>query len=163
MAEAVKRRSFKRAFKTDVEVSPGLAEMIDGLMEKDALQALSLANKAGLVVAGATKVEGSIGPTVPAALVSASDGSADGVRKMEAAIRRLLGDDADSIARIRDFRSGQLDFGLGTHKCDTRGSGRGVSRRRLRGAGAATATLPRGTGGSRRDRTFLPRPRLPEF
>lgn len=113
VAEAVKRRSFKRAFKTDVEVSPGLAETIDGLMEKDALQALSLANKAGLVVAGATKVEGSIGPTVPAALVSASDGSADGVRKMEAAIRRLLGDDADSIARIRDFRSGQLDLALG--------------------------------------------------
>ena len=111
--EAVKRKSFKRAFKSEVEVPPTLADMIDGLMERDALQALSLANKAGLVVAGATKVEGSIGPKVPAALVSASDGSADGIRKMEAAIRRLTGDEADSIARIRDFRSDQLDLALG--------------------------------------------------
>ncbi len=82
-------------------------------MERDALQALSLANKAGLVVAGATKVEGSIGPKAPAALVSASDGSADGIRKMEAAVRRLMGEDADSVARIRDFRSDQLDLALG--------------------------------------------------
>ena len=111
--EAVKRRSFRRAFKTEVEVPPTLADLIDGLMEKDALQALSLANKAGLVVAGATKVEGSIGPKVPAALVQASDGSADGIRKMEAAVRRLLGDGAEAIPRIRDFRSDQLDLALG--------------------------------------------------
>jgi hypothetical protein len=113
VSEAVKRRSFKRAFKSEVEVLPDLADLIDGLLEKDALQALSLANKAGLVVAGATKVEGSIGPKVPAALVQASDGSPDGVRKMEAAVRRLLGDEADAIPRIRDFRSDQLDLALG--------------------------------------------------
>lgn len=113
VAEAVKRRSFKRAFKSEVEAAPGLADLIDALMEKDALQALSIANKAGLVVAGAAKVEGSIGPTPPAALISASDGSADGIRKTEAALRRLLGDGADAVARIRDFRSGQLDLALG--------------------------------------------------
>ena len=113
IVEAVKRKSFKRAFKSEVEVPLDLADLIDGLLERDALQALSLANKAGLVVAGATKVEGSIGPKVPAALISASDGSADGIRKMEAALRRLTGDDAEAIARIRDFRSDQLDLALG--------------------------------------------------
>jgi uncharacterized protein len=113
VSEAVKRKSFKRAFKSEVEVLPTLADLIDGLMEKDALQALALANKAGLVVAGSTKVQGAIGPKVPAALVHASDGSADGVRKVEAAVRRLLGDEADAIPRIRDFRSSQLDLALG--------------------------------------------------
>ena len=111
--EAMKRKSFKRAFKSDVEVPPALADLIDGLMEKDALQSLSIANKAGLVVAGATKVEGSMGPKVPAALVQASDGSPDGVRKMDAAVRRRLGDEADDVPRIRDFRSDQLDLALG--------------------------------------------------
>lgn len=111
--EAVKRKSFKRAFKSDVEVPPTLADLIDGLMEKDALQALAIANKAGLVVAGAAKVEGSIGPKAPAALVHASDGSPDGTRKVEASVRRLLGDGADAIPRIRDFRSSQLDLALG--------------------------------------------------
>lgn len=113
VSDAVKRKSFKRAFKSEVEVSPTLADLIDGLMEKDALQALALANKAGLVVAGSTKVQGSIGPRVPAALVHASDGSADGLRKVEAAVRRLMGDEADAIPRIRDFRSDQLDLALG--------------------------------------------------
>ncbi len=113
VSEAVKRKSFKRAFKAEVEVLPALADLIDGLMEKDALQAFALANKAGLVVAGATKVEGSIGPKVPAALVHASDGSADGLRKLEAAVRRLLGDDAAAVPCIRDFRSDQLDLALG--------------------------------------------------
>ncbi len=113
VALAVKRKSFARAFKTEVEVPPMLAEMVDGLLEKDALQALSIANKAGLVVAGATKVEGSIGPRVPAALVHASDGSLDGTRKLEASVRRRIGDAADAIARIRNFRSAQLDLALG--------------------------------------------------
>ncbi len=53
------------------------------------------------------------GPKVPAALVHASDGSLDGIRKLEAAVRRRLGDDADAIARIRIFRSDQLDLALG--------------------------------------------------
>lgn len=153
--EAVKRRSFKRAFKSEVEVPPTLADMIDGLLERDALQALSLANKAGLVVAGATKVEGSIGPKVPAALISASDGSADGVRKMEAAIRRLMGDEADSIARIRDFRSDQLDLALGRTNVihaavagGTAAEGFVTRARRLaryRGAPKAEAAMPQPT------------------
>ncbi len=113
VAEAVKRKSFARAFKMPVEVSATLADLVDGLLEKDALQALAMANKAGLVVAGAGKVEGSAGPKVPAALVHARDGSLDGIRKLEAAVRRRLGDDADAIARIRIFRSDQLDLALG--------------------------------------------------
>ena len=113
VADAVKRRSFARAFKKPVEVPPDLAETVDGLLEKDALQALSIANKAGLVVAGSVKIEGSLGPQVPAALVHASDGSPDGTRKLEAAMRRRLGDAADLVTRIRIFRSEQLDLALG--------------------------------------------------
>ncbi len=113
VAEAVKRKSFARSFKMQVEVIPTLADLVDALLEKEALQALAMANKAGLVVAGAGKVEGSAGPKVPAALVHASDGSLDGIRKVEASVRRRIGDDADAIARIRIFRSDQLDLALG--------------------------------------------------
>ena len=113
VADAVKRRSFARAFKKAVEVAPDLAGTVDALLEKDALQALSIANKAGLVVAGSAKIEGSIGPRVPAALVHASDGSPDGTRKLEAAVRRRIGQGADAVLRIRIFRSDQLDLALG--------------------------------------------------
>ena len=153
--EAVKRKSFRRAFKSDVEVPPALAELVDGLMEKDALQALSLANKAGLVVAGSAKVEASAGPKVPSALVHASDGSPDGTRKVEASVRRRLGDAADAIPRIRDFRSDQLDLALGrtnvVHAAVAGGTaGDGfVSRsrrlRRYRGEPPAEAAAPAGS------------------
>ena len=113
VADAVKRRSFARAFRKPVDVGPDLADTVDALLEKDALQALSIANKAGLVVAGSAKIEGSFGPGVPAALVHASDGSPDGTRKLEAAMRRRTGEKADTVLRIRIFRSDQLDLALG--------------------------------------------------
>ena len=113
LAEAVKRKSFARAFKTEVTVSPELVETVEALLEKDALQALSIANKAGLVVAGASKVEAEAASRSIAALIHALDGSADGKRKVEASIRRVLGDGADGIARVQIFRSDQLDLALG--------------------------------------------------
>ncbi len=113
LAEAIKRKSFARAFKSEVMVSPDLVDMVDGLMEKDALQSLSLANKAGLVVAGASKVEAEAAARPVAALIHASDGSADGKRKVEASVRRHLGDAADAITRVQIFRSDQLDLALG--------------------------------------------------
>lgn len=113
LTEALRRKSFARAFKRDVTVSPDLVGMVDTLLEKDALQALSLANKAGLVVAGATKVEAAAGSRPIAALIHALDGSADGTRKIEASVRRQLGEETEGIERVRIFRSDQLDLVLG--------------------------------------------------
>lgn len=113
LAEAIRRKTFARAFKRDVTVSPDLVSIVDHLLEKDALQALSLANKAGLLVAGATKVESAASAKPLAGLIHALDGSADGTRKIEAAVKRVLGDAADDLARVRIFRSDQLDLALG--------------------------------------------------
>lgn len=88
VTEAIKRRAFERSLKTKVFVSPDLAAMIDGLMLKDAQQALSMANKAGLVQAGFAKVEAMIGSGRCAAVIAASDGADDGRRKIGQALRR---------------------------------------------------------------------------
>ena len=88
VAEAVKRRSFERSLKTKVVVPPDLVAMIDGLMLKDALQALAMSNKAGLVQAGFSKVEAVIGSGRCAAVIEASDGAEDGRRKIGQALRR---------------------------------------------------------------------------
>ena len=62
-AEAVRRAAakgaFSRAFRASAEAPVSLAETVDALLERDALQSLSMANKAGLVVAGAFKVDAS--------------------------------------------------------------------------------------------------------
>ena len=64
-----------------------LADAVDALLERDALQSLAIANKAGLVVAGAFKVDAASNATAAAALIQASDGAADGAAKREQALR----------------------------------------------------------------------------
>ena len=54
---AAEKQAFSRAFRVRADASTTLAADVDGLLERDALQSLSMANKAGLVVAGAVKVE----------------------------------------------------------------------------------------------------------
>ena len=113
---AFRRKSFGRAFKTEVSVGPDLVEQVDSLLEADALQALSLANKAGLVTCGTSKVEEAIATKSLAGLLHAREAAEDGLRKLEAALRRRLGEAAASLSRVQIFGSGQLDLALGrTH------------------------------------------------
>lgn len=110
---AVARGAFARGFRTRAEAAPDLADVVDGLLERDALQSLSMANKAGLVVAGAFKVEAAMGDGGIAALIQASDGAPDGAAKREQALRSRLGEGAAAVARIKLFSSRQLDLALG--------------------------------------------------
>ncbi|MEZ0213954.1 MAG: DUF448 domain-containing protein, partial [Xanthobacteraceae bacterium] len=73
LAEALKRKAFGRAFRGKARVEAGLAERIDALMEKDTLAALGLANKAGRVVAGTTKVTEALRAGTVAVLVHATE------------------------------------------------------------------------------------------
>ncbi len=57
---AAKRKLFARAFKAEAATPADLPELIERLMEADALSALAIANKAGVVTLGFMKVEGAI-------------------------------------------------------------------------------------------------------
>ena len=57
VSRAAAKQAFSRAFRAKAEAPASLAETVDALLERDALQSLSIANKAGLVVAGAFKVD----------------------------------------------------------------------------------------------------------
>jgi predicted RNA-binding protein YlxR (DUF448 family) len=111
--KAMKGGNFARSLKKPVSTPDSLAEDLDRLIEKDALQSLAMANKAGLVVAGAAKVEAQISHGDVAALIQAQDGSADGIRKIGQAISRKYGSEPDPLPRIDFFASGQLDLALG--------------------------------------------------
>jgi predicted RNA-binding protein YlxR (DUF448 family) len=88
VAEAVRRRAFCRAFKAEVKVPPALPDALEQLLEQSALNALSIAHKAGLVVQGFAKVEAAIAAAPVTALVRARDAGADGGRKLMAAFSR---------------------------------------------------------------------------
>ncbi len=112
VVRAVSKGAFARAFRDKVAATADLARDVDMLLERDALQSLSMANKAGLVVAGAFKVDAAIADGGIAVLIQASDGAADGLAKRERAVRSQDGDGA-AVARLNLFSSHQLGLALG--------------------------------------------------
>ena len=110
---AAAKQAFSRAFRAKAPAPASLAEMVDALLERDALQSLSIAKKAGLVVAGAFKVDAAIEAGSVAALIQASDGAPDGATKRARALRAKGGPEADEVVSVDIFSSGQLDLALG--------------------------------------------------
>ncbi|MEA2835244.1 MAG: uncharacterized protein QOG66_3446 [Methylobacteriaceae bacterium] len=109
--DAVRRQAFSRGLKAHAKAAATLPADVDALLERDCLQSLSLANKAGAVVTGFTKVEAAINGGNIALLLHAKDASADGIRKVAQAARRKYG--ASCPPEINLFESGQLDLALG--------------------------------------------------
>src|SRR6185437_10279613 len=95
VAEAVRRNHFNKGFKRDLRVTAALATDTETLLVRSAVEALAMAAKAGQVVAGFGKVEDALAPrpgrtqakTQVQALIHASDGAADGIRKLDALVR----------------------------------------------------------------------------
>lgn len=111
--EAVKRRAFPRAFKAEAKVSPDLAEAVDTALLQDLRRAISLANKAGRVTTGFTKVGSAIGKGEIAALVHARDAAPDGRRKLAGTLRKQYGETIFAIPIIDQLSSDELDMALG--------------------------------------------------
>lgn len=113
VAEAAKKGLFARALRGKAQAPVELADQVGALLERDALQALSLANKAGVVVTGFAKVEKLISDQEVVGLVHARDAGADGVRKLEQVLHRAYGARAAEVQRSRLFASDQMDLALG--------------------------------------------------
>lgn len=80
---AVTAKAFARSLKRQVAVPPDLAQRIESLLVKRLMEAVSLANKAGLVVTGFTKVEALVGSGDALALLHGADCAADGRLKLD--------------------------------------------------------------------------------
>jgi predicted RNA-binding protein YlxR (DUF448 family) len=115
VAEAVRRNQFSKGFKRDVRVSPALAADTESLLVRGAIEALAMAAKAGQVVSGFSKVEGALEQGQAQALIHASDGAADGIRKLDAAARQNSGNNQESreFPIVTALTSAQLDLALG--------------------------------------------------
>jgi uncharacterized protein len=112
LADAVKRGAFKRGFRRDVKVPADLVDRVDERLVAAALDAFSIAHKAGRVAIGFAKVEAAAGEGKAIALVHATEARADGIRKITQALG--MADDASrEIPQIRAFTSAQLDLALG--------------------------------------------------
>jgi predicted RNA-binding protein YlxR (DUF448 family) len=116
LRSAIGRKAFARGFKRDVRVAPDFVDFTERLIERAALDALAIAHKAGKVAIGFGKVEAALARDRVAGLLHAAEAAADGVRKVDAALRRQFGGDpieAEKIVVISTFTSAQLGLALG--------------------------------------------------
>jgi uncharacterized protein len=115
VAEAVRRHQFSRGFKRDVRAAATLPADTETLLERSCTEALAMAAKAGQVVSGYAKVEGLLEQGRAEALIHASDGAADGIRKLDAIAGQRSRNAGDSrrLPVVTALTSAQLDLALG--------------------------------------------------
>jgi len=112
VSEAVKRNVFARGFKRQVRAAPELAAETERLLERAALDALAVAGKAGLVVAGAAKVAEALTGDGVLALIHAADAAADGRRKLDALLHRKTPGKSRETVIVETLSGDQLDLAL---------------------------------------------------
>lgn len=116
VAEAARRGVFAKSFKRDLRVSKTLADETDRLMVRGLSEALAMTAKAGQVVSGFAKVEAAIDTRHAIALIHASDGADDGIRKLNAKMEAAKrGNAADSAVFpvVSLLTTDELDLALG--------------------------------------------------
>jgi len=115
VAEAVRRNQFSKGFKREIRAKATLPADTEALLVRSATEALAMAAKAGRVVSGFGKVEDTLKASETAALIHASDGAADGIRKLDAILRQRGEKRGESpvIAVVNVLTSEELDLALG--------------------------------------------------
>ena len=115
VAEAVRRNQFSKGFKRDLRAAPTLVADTEALLVRSVIEALAMAAKAGQAVSGFGKVEDALKQRQAAALIHASDGAADGIRKLDAIVRQNAGINGESpeFPVVTALTSEQLDLALG--------------------------------------------------
>jgi uncharacterized protein len=115
VAEAVKRNVFSKGFKKPVKASPTLADDTDKLMIRGLIEALAMTAKAGAIVSGFTKVEDALKRQNAQALLHASDGAVDGIRKLDGIARQNaeFGENSRPLPIITVLSCDELDLALG--------------------------------------------------
>ena len=115
VAEAVRRHQFSRGFKREVRASASLADETGQSLVRSAIDALAIAAKAGQAISGFAKVEDALLRRQAAVLLHAADGAADGIRKLDALVRKTAADSGETreIPVITALASAELDLALG--------------------------------------------------
>ncbi len=115
VAEAVRKKAFAKSLKAEVSVPADLPALARLRLEQRLLAALQMARKAGQLVTGATKVRAAIEADDVVALLTATDGAADGRDKLVAALNgasRARGN-ATPAPHLELLGSDQLGLALG--------------------------------------------------
>jgi predicted RNA-binding protein YlxR (DUF448 family) len=114
VAEAVRRHQFNKAFKRELRIPQTLPADVEALLVRSVTEALGIAAKAGRVVAGFGKVESALREGTVEVLIHASDGAADGIRKLDMLAHQNGGNRGakPQIPIVTALKSIELDLAL---------------------------------------------------
>jgi uncharacterized protein len=113
VAAAAQRQVFARSLKQAVSLPDDLPALIERLMLKRLAEAISIANKAGLLTAGFGKVDELIARGQATVLIHAADGAKDGSAKLDRRFKALLGPERAAEATIVELPGPELDLAIG--------------------------------------------------
>jgi predicted RNA-binding protein YlxR (DUF448 family) len=113
VAAAVRQKAFARSLKRAVTVPDDLPGLVDRLLAKRLAEAISIANKAGLLVAGFTKVEQLIEEGRADVLIHAADAAADGVAKLDRKFKALREAGEADGKIVAELASAELSLATG--------------------------------------------------
>ena len=114
VAEAVRRHHFTKAFKRELRIPQTLPADLEALLVRSVVEALGIAAKARQIVAGFGKVESALREGTVEVLIHASDGAADGIRKLDMLARQNEGNRGakPQIPVVTALKSTELDLAL---------------------------------------------------
>ncbi len=131
VAAAVKANAFAKSLKRQVAAAPDLPDRIESLFVKRVLEALSLANKAGLVLTGFDKVEALLDAGRAAALLHGSDAASDGTRRLDRKFAAIQGDKGQPAPIVDWLTIDQLSLAIGRSNVVHAGLKQGGATNRL--------------------------------
>jgi uncharacterized protein len=113
VATAVARNAFAKSLKRKVTAAADLPAQVEALIAARAVQALALANKAGLVVTGFSKVDAEIGRGNVIVVVHAAEAAADGSGKLDRKHVAVASDQGRVAKIVKELTIAQLDLAIG--------------------------------------------------
>jgi predicted RNA-binding protein YlxR (DUF448 family) len=129
---ALRQRAFARSLRRSVVVRDDLPDQVEMLLARRLAEAVSIANKAGLLVAGFAKVDELIGRGRAVLLIHAADAGVDGAARLSRKFRAAVGLERAAEAVVTELTGQQLDLAIGrSNVVHAAASGGGASRRIL--------------------------------
>jgi predicted RNA-binding protein YlxR (DUF448 family) len=110
---AADRNLFAKSLKRKVIPDPALADSVERLLIKRLVGALSIANKAGLVIAGFAQVDAAIASGRMLALIHAVEAAPEGCAKLDRRFRAICRDLHAEPVIHRNIESAQLGLAIG--------------------------------------------------
>ena len=115
LSKAIKSGVFSKGFRKPLGEAGTLLADTERALVQSVVDALAIVGKAGQVVAGFAKVEASLRSGQVRALIHATDGAADGIRKLNGLVPRAAGDEPagrSALQIVNALTTAELDLAL---------------------------------------------------